>query len=332
MEDVNINYKPKNRNILSKEEIKFIIDHHNIDMEAKDISLRLKMNLKQYMSMIARHFKPILKNRTNLKKCIICGKFFTAKRRTFVTCGEKECLKKHSQLIQNNWRRVKNKVHKHEKTCEICGRSFITWNSRQKRCYETCSKRPLSAYQEDIKKEIIKCSMEKQYYSNHEEVKRKRRQNYKNNIEKHRKWNADSYSRNKDKKRFYYLNNKEKINKQKKEHYQQDPSYRIRVNLKNRINAVLKGNSKSKSTMEFVGCSIEQLWIHLESKFTNGMTKENYGKWHVDHIIPCCFFDLSLIEEQKKCFNYTNLQPLWAIDNIKKGGKLLNTYETNTKN
>ena len=68
---------------------------------------------------------------------------------------------------------------------------------------------------------------------------------------------------------------------------------------------------------------MEELWVHLERQFTQGMTKENHGKygWHVDHIKPCSSFDLSDIEQQKLCFHYTNLQPLWAKDNIKKSNK-----------
>ena len=61
---------------------------------------------------------------------------------------------------------------------------------------------------------------------------------------------------------------------------------------------------------------------HLQNQFKPGMTRDNYGLWHVDHIIPCASFDLTKLSEQEKCFHYTNLQPLWAIDNIKKGAKL----------
>jgi len=61
----------------------------------------------------------------------------------------------------------------------------------------------------------------------------------------------------------------------------------------------------------------------LETKFLEGMDWDNYGiyGWHIDHIKPCSLFNLENIEEQKKCFHYTNLQPLWAIDNLKKGNK-----------
>ena len=67
-----------------------------------------------------------------------------------------------------------------------------------------------------------------------------------------------------------------------------------------------------------MGCSIEFLKEYLEKQFKSGMNWDNYGEWHVDHIIPCVSFDLSDPEQQKKCFYYTNLQPLWAIENLEK--------------
>ena len=82
---------------------------------------------------------------------------------------------------------------------------------------------------------------------------------------------------------------------------------RIRLKLYMRTNVYL------------VGCSFEQLHKHLESMFRDGMTWENYGKtWHIDHIKPCCLFDLTDKQQQIACFNYTNLQPLLAIENQKK--------------
>ncbi len=94
-----------------------------------------------------------------------------------------------------------------------------------------------------------------------------------------------------------------------------DISFKLSQYLRNRIYYALKGNIKSKHTIELLGCSIEQLKSHLEKKFTKGMSWNNYGKWHVDHIKPCASFDLSKASEQRKCFHYNNLQPLWAIEN-----------------
>lgn len=70
--------------------------------------------------------------------------------------------------------------------------------------------------------------------------------------------------------------------------------------------------------MELIGCELSTLKEHLESQFKPGMSWENYGDWHVDHIRPCSSFDLTKNEEQQKCFHYSNLQPLWAHENLKK--------------
>jgi hypothetical protein len=102
---------------------------------------------------------------------------------------------------------------------------------------------------------------------------------------------------------------------------------RLTSNLRNRINTVLRGNNKSASTEELVGCSIEFLKEHIARQFKDNMSWDNYGtgkngkgmrEWHVDHIIPCAKFDLSKSEEQHKCFHFSNLQPMWAKLNLKK--------------
>ena len=99
---------------------------------------------------------------------------------------------------------------------------------------------------------------------------------------------------------------------------------KIKMYLRTRIYHALKGINKSKHTEELIGCSIEFLKQHLESQFTKGMSWDNYSLygWHVDHIRPCTSFNLSKSKEQLKCFNYKNLQPLWAIDNHKKYNKV----------
>jgi hypothetical protein len=87
------------------------------------------------------------------------------------------------------------------------------------------------------------------------------------------------------------------------------------------VSVLLRGKIRAERSMELVGCSIDDLWIHLEGTFKKGMTRNNYGLWHVDHCKPCASFDLNDPLQQKKCFHYSNLQALWAIDNLKKGSK-----------
>jgi hypothetical protein len=98
--------------------------------------------------------------------------------------------------------------------------------------------------------------------------------------------------------------------------------------LRSCFRAFLKGYTNSSFVNELVGCTRENLISHLEAQFLLGMTWENYGRhgWHIDHIKPCAFFDLSDINQAKECFNYQNLQPLWALDNHRKGF-LLQEYE-----
>jgi hypothetical protein len=76
-------------------------------------------------------------------------------------------------------------------------------------------------------------------------------------------------------------------------------------------------------TEELLGCTISFFIKHLEKHFRPGMSWENYGKWHIDHIIPCAAFDLGDPSQQRQCFHYTNLRPLWAIQNLKKHHKVL---------
>ncbi len=103
-----------------------------------------------------------------------------------------------------------------------------------------------------------------------------------------------------------------------------NPSIRLAMCMRTRINLALKrclngSSKKSAETRTLLGCSFEQLRGYLQSKFRDGMTWENYGPtWHVDHIKPCAAFDLTKPEEQAACFHYTNLQPLFKLDNLRK--------------
>ena len=112
-----------------------------------------------------------------------------------------------------------------------------------------------------------------------------------------------------------------------------DLNYQLSQNLRGRIWSALKGKSKSARTLELIGCSLEFFKQHLENQFKDEMSWDNFGKlkaeennysdwWDVDHYVPCNFFNLSDSTEQMICFHWTNLQPLWHKDNIKKRNHL----------
>ena len=104
---------------------------------------------------------------------------------------------------------------------------------------------------------------------------------------------------------------------------QTDHAFKLVRNLRFRLRHALEGTCKSARTLELLGCTVEELRAHLEAQFKPGMTWENQGRngWHVDHIRPCASFDLTDPEQQRACFHYTNLQPLWAEENMSKGAK-----------
>lgn len=106
-----------------------------------------------------------------------------------------------------------------------------------------------------------------------------------------------------------------------------DVVFRIVSNCRSRIHKVIKNNKKTDRSLILIGCSGNQLKLHLEQQFTEGMSWSNYGKdgWEIDHIKPCSLFNMVDPEEQRKCFHYTNLQPLWALDNKIKSNKYVET-------
>ncbi len=104
------------------------------------------------------------------------------------------------------------------------------------------------------------------------------------------------------------------------------PSFIIKRRLRSRVNRVLTGKLKSAPTLTLLGCSLRQFKAHLESQFTREMNWKNYGRmWHIDHKEPCASFDLSKPEEQRRCFHYSNLQPLGARENICKRARIIPT-------
>lgn len=139
------------------------------------------------------------------------------------------------------------------------------------------------------------------------------------------------------KRREYSLKKREKIAQYKKEYSIKN---RVRINeyrrlynnkkrlndihfylkelMRTRLNQALKRKTKTGSAIKDMGCTIEELKNHIESKFIDGMSWLNKGQWHLDHILPISKFDLTNRDEFLKAVHYTNIQPLWAVDNRKK--------------
>lgn len=188
----------------------------------------------------------------------------------------------------------------------------------------------------------------RKYYERNKQKRKEHCDNWRrNNPEKHseqrKKWRGKNkdliaaqkkrdYEKHKEKRvetnKEWQKRNREKLNKLSGENHKryrkENPCYKIMTASRCRINAVLRyKTTKSAKTIELMGCSSEKLKEHLEGLFQPGMNWDNHGHtgWHIDHIIPCASFDLTKPEEQKKCFHYTNLQPLWWHQNLKKGAK-----------
>jgi len=142
-------------------------------------------------------------------------------------------------------------------------------------------------------------------------------------------WRKDNPKKAREASAKWKRSNPEKVavgqNRRQKEYRSNNLNFRIAGGIRNAMNMALKKGFKAGHTIELLGCSIEYLYHHLENQFTEGMTWDNYGRngWHIDHIIPLSYFDLSDPEQQKRAWYYTNLRPMWASDNITKGNKII---------
>lgn len=164
------------------------------------------------------------------------------------------------------------------------------------------------------------------HIKNAEYAKKRRAANYQKNREKElagmKKWAEN----NKDVKnainRRWKANNQGYMNKYFRERRKHDPIFKASAYLRNRIGKFLKSRdlNKCSNLKDYLGCSGEYLVAHLECQFKPGMTWENQGDWHIDHIVPLS--SASTVEEVYKLSHYSNLQPLWATENIAKGAKI----------
>lgn len=214
------------------------------------------------------------------------------KNKQYIICNKEKYKQKSKEYRDKNKTKIKlQKIEYLKKNKEKIAKKSKEWRLRTK----------------DARK-----AYKKQYYENHKE------QIIKYNIE-YRKNNLDWYK----KYQREYTKNKRAT----------DPHYKILHRLRNRLLIAIKKDKGSKtiSFQELVGCDIKTLKNHIQSKFIEGMNWEKFinGEIVLDHILPCCSFDLIKIEEQKKCFHYTNLQPLWKKDNL---NKIKNDFKIRNEN
>tara|TARA_R100000742_G_C4277878_1_gene100105 strand:- start:948 stop:2054 length:1107 start_codon:yes stop_codon:yes gene_type:complete len=174
---------------------------------------------------------------------------------------------------------------------------------------------------------------EKKYYSLNKEKINKRRKEQRNNmckdpekLEKLRELKRN-WSRSEKGKESIKKSRSKNYNKTKKylyNKYHTNPQYKLSCLLRSRLSHAVRGRVKHSSTIDLLGMTIDDFKCYFKSKFKRGMSWKKFlaGDIHIDHIKPCASFDLTKESEQKKCFHYTNLQPLWAMDNFKKGAKI----------
>ena len=201
------------------------------------------------------------------------------------------------------------------KVCSKCkGEKELKIFGKDKTRCKSCMSAKSTAYRLQYRDKYLESK--KKYYNTHKEEEAAQKKEY--------------YSRTKEERikvaKAWQTDNKDRVKDYQNQYRKQiDPAYKIKCTLRTRINAALNGLNKSASTLDLLGCTIEEFRSHLESKFTEGMNWANHGKfgWHIDHIIPCASFDLSDPKQQKQCFHYTNLQPLWWLVNIKKSDNLV---------
>jgi len=208
---------------------------------------------------------------------------------------EKPVTKEHWKLYSRIKKDGSESFYRNSKMCRIC----VNEHRRSKKERDKANKVSKKWRDKNIE---LRRTKERQYrQKNAEEINRKRRKRYKENIHL-RKKNSERVS-------IYRKNN---------------IRYRINHNFSTSVRSYIKDKNGSK-VFDLVGYSVEDLMKHLENLFSEGMSWDNYGKWHIDHIMPVSSFSFSSKNdpEFKKCWALSNLQPLWAIDNLRKNNRIL---------
>jgi hypothetical protein len=191
----------------------------------------------------------------------------------------------------------------------------------RKEYYQTQDQKEKAKIYREKNKEKILAYLKEYRENNKDALVVKNRERSKKNYEKNKDLKLQKQAEQR-KKPGYKDKHNEYWKEYAKKRREVDTSFKIQGNMRSRFNSIFKSKKiiRDNSIVELVGCDFNFLKNYIENKFLPTMSWENYGSyWHIDHIKPCSLFDLSIMEEQKKCFHYTNLQPLFATTQLIEG-------------
>ena len=217
----------------------------------------------------------------------------------FVHCVTTTTTK--NDLTQKDWKDITNPKERRK----AYDKAYRDSNKERKKAY-------LKAYRE-VNKDKINVKSKAYYEANRDKILLQQKDYFEANKDKIRLQQKDYFEANKDKINSYYKNK-----------LKTDIQYKLSRNLRNRLRDAVKNNYKDGSAVKDLGCSIKELKQYLESKFLPGMSWDNwtfYG-WHIDHIKPLSSFNLTDRNQLLEACHYTNLQPLWATDNLIKSDNI----------
>ena len=196
------------------------------------------------------------------------------------------------------------------------------------------------------------------YAANRETVRARGKERYRENREavlaRHAEWRETNLDRHKEMQRDWYVRNAETLRKRYRDYnairrasgyhwrnenpdrarelererfrrLRQNPAFRLECNVRRIVSMSLRGEVKGGRTFDLLGYTPGELRTHLERQFARGMNWENYGKWHLDHVLPLSSFNYATPqdEEFRRAWALTNLRPMWATENVRKGAKRL---------
>lgn len=276
------------------------------------------------------------------KKCSQCDKEFVPRSHNAKVCSNK-CRRIAQKKRDEKWRED-NKQHIQQYREQWCKenaqhlrdykRARYIKRPRKSKYFLICThcespyvaKSPKSKYCNDCRRKEVAARRVRDYWKSPEQNRQYSEQWRAENPDYMKEWRKDNLEHCQSYAEEYRKNNPEVFERARRKQLKRtDPNYKIARNIRSRVHQALKRQRKStrESVLKHLGCTISELKQHLENQFQSGMTWDNYSHtgWHVDHIKPLSLFDLGDEEQLKEACHYSNLQPLWAEDNIRKSNK-----------